>query len=101
MAAIDELLHKMKEMNASDLHLKPGVRPRYRILGELQDVPGTEPLSREEVEVLTREILTEEQERIRRLAHEFAEREIRPVAAHYDETEEMPWPVLEKAARVG
>jgi len=45
--------------------------------------------------------LTEEQERIRRLAHEFAEREIRPVAAHYDETEEMPWPVLEKAARVG
>jgi twitching motility protein PilT len=63
MAAIDHLLHKMKEMNASDLHLKPGVRPRYRILGELQDVPGTEPLSREEVEVLTREILTEEQER--------------------------------------
>lgn len=45
--------------------------------------------------------LTEEQERIRRLAHEFAEREIRPVAAYYDEVEEMPWPVLEKAARIG
>jgi len=63
MAAIDEMLHKMKEMSASDLHLKPGMRPRYRILGELQDVPGIQPLSEEEVEHLTREILTEDQER--------------------------------------
>jgi len=30
--------------------------------------------------------LTPEQEEIRALAHEFAEREIRPVAAHFDET---------------
>ncbi len=33
--------------------------------------------------------------------HEFAEKEIRPVAAHYDESEEFPWPVLKKAAEVG
>jgi len=45
--------------------------------------------------------LTEEQERIRRLAHDFAEKEIRPVAAAYDESEETPWPLLQKAARVG
>lgn len=33
--------------------------------------------------------------------HEFAEREIRPVAARYDETEEFPWAVVKKAAEVG
>lgn len=38
--------------------------------------------------------LTEEQERMRRLAHRFAEQEIRPVAAKYDESEEMPWLLL-------
>jgi acyl-CoA dehydrogenase len=35
------------------------------------------------------------------LAREFAEREMRPVAAHYDETEEFPWDVFRKAAEVG
>ncbi len=45
--------------------------------------------------------LTEEQQRFQELAHEFAEKEMRPVAAHYDETEEYPWPVLKKAADVG
>jgi butyryl-CoA dehydrogenase len=45
--------------------------------------------------------LTDEQLQIRDLAREFARREIRPVAAEYDEREEMPWPVLEKAAKIG
>ncbi len=45
--------------------------------------------------------LTEEQQEIKKWAHEFAEKEIRPVAAHYDETEEFPWPVLKKAAEAG
>src|SRR5713101_8951312 len=45
--------------------------------------------------------LTSEQEDIKALAHEFAEKEIRPVAPHYDETEEFPWDVLKKAAEVG
>nr|HID13421.1 acyl-CoA dehydrogenase family protein [Anaerolineae bacterium] len=45
--------------------------------------------------------LTEEQEQMRQLAHRFAEREIRPVAAEYDESEEMPWSVMEKAAQIG
>ncbi len=35
------------------------------------------------------------------LAHEFAENEIRPVARHYDETEEFPAEIVRKAARVG
>ncbi len=45
--------------------------------------------------------LTSEQEEIRALAHEFAEREIRPVAAHFDETEEFPYEIVAKAQRVG
>jgi len=45
--------------------------------------------------------LSDEQRELQAWAHEFAEKEIRPVAAEYDEKEEMPWPVLQKAAKVG
>lgn len=45
--------------------------------------------------------LTEEQEAVRQLAREFALKEMRPVARHYDETEEFPWPIIEKAHRIG
>jgi acyl-CoA dehydrogenase len=34
-------------------------------------------------------------------AREFAEKEIRPVAPEYDESEEFPWPVVKKAAEIG
>jgi acyl-CoA dehydrogenase len=45
--------------------------------------------------------LTEEQVELQKWAREFAEKEIRPVAAEYDESEEFPWPVLKKAAEAG
>jgi alkylation response protein AidB-like acyl-CoA dehydrogenase len=45
--------------------------------------------------------LTEEQIATQKWAHEFAEKEIRPVAPQYDETEEFPWPVVEKAREIG
>src|SRR4030081_3274064 len=45
--------------------------------------------------------LTEEQREIRDWVHDFAVREIRPVAHLYDETEEFPWDVLRKAAEIG
>src|SRR5579864_3979576 len=45
--------------------------------------------------------LTPEQEEIRNLAHEFAEKEMRPVADHYDEHEETPWDVMRKAHELG
>ena len=45
--------------------------------------------------------LSEEHQELQKWAHEFAEKEIRPVAAHYDETEEFPWPVLKKASEAG
>ena len=45
--------------------------------------------------------LTEEQRNMQEMAHEFAEKEMRPVAPEYDEKEEFPWPVLKKAYDVG
>ena len=45
--------------------------------------------------------LSDQHVELRAWAHDFAEREIRPVAAHYDETEEFPWPVVRTAAEVG
>lgn len=38
---------------------------------------------------------------MRQLARRFAEREIRPMAAEYDEQDETPWPVLRKASEIG
>ncbi|MDQ3952221.1 MAG: acyl-CoA dehydrogenase family protein [Actinomycetota bacterium] len=45
--------------------------------------------------------LSEEQKELQKWAHEFAEKEIRPVAAQYDASEEFPWPVVKKAAEAG
>lgn len=45
--------------------------------------------------------LTDEQREMRDLAHRFAEQEIRPIAAEYDEREEVPWEVIRKAAQAG
>ena len=45
--------------------------------------------------------LTPEQEELREWAHGFAEREIRPIAQEFDEREEMPWELLQKAAKIG
>src|SRR2546423_8460451 len=45
--------------------------------------------------------LTQEQEAIRELAHEFAVNDIRPIAAHHDETEEFPYEVVKKAHKLG
>ncbi len=45
--------------------------------------------------------LTDEQKAIKELAHEFALNEMRPKAAHYDETEEFPYEIVKKAHRLG
>ena len=45
--------------------------------------------------------LTEEQQELRRLAREFAQQEIAPVAMHYDKTAEFPWEVYRKAYAIG
>jgi len=45
--------------------------------------------------------LSEDHLTTQKWVHEFAEKEIRPVAPAYDEAEEFPWPVLKKAAEIG
>jgi len=45
--------------------------------------------------------LTEEQEMFRRMVHDFATKEIEPVAAEYDETEEFPWRIFSRMAELG
>jgi acyl-CoA dehydrogenase len=45
--------------------------------------------------------LTEEQEELRRIAREFAQHEIAPVALQYDKTGEFPWEIYRKAYDIG
>jgi alkylation response protein AidB-like acyl-CoA dehydrogenase len=45
--------------------------------------------------------LSEEEKMVQRVAHEFAKKEIRPVAAYYDEHEEVPYDIIKKAAAIG
>jgi acyl-CoA dehydrogenase len=45
--------------------------------------------------------LTEQQEELRRVAREFAQKEIAPVALRYDKTGEFPWEIYRKAYDIG
>lgn len=45
--------------------------------------------------------LDEEQGALQQLAHEFADREIAPVALEYDRKGAFPWPIIRKAHRLG
>ena len=45
--------------------------------------------------------LSDEQQALRELAHDFSQNEIRPVAEHHDQTGEYPWEVLKKAHEIG
>ncbi len=45
--------------------------------------------------------LNDEQIEMQQLAREFARSEMLPVAEHYDQTHEYPWPILRKAHELG
>ncbi|HEX9926622.1 MAG TPA: acyl-CoA dehydrogenase family protein [Anaerolineae bacterium] len=45
--------------------------------------------------------INEEQKMMQQLAHDFAVKEIAPVAAQYDRTHEFPWPIVKKAQSLG
>ncbi len=45
--------------------------------------------------------LNEDQIRLQKWVHDFAENVVRPVAGEYDRKEETPWPVIEEAAAIG
>lgn len=71
MAQIDQYLQLMGKADASDLHMKVGYKPRFRVSGELSEVEGSEALTREGLDAMTREILSEEQDRWYREAGEI------------------------------
>ncbi|MEO3935333.1 PilT/PilU family type 4a pilus ATPase [Dermatophilaceae bacterium Soc4.6] len=58
---INELLTTMVAVGGSDLHVTTGIAPCYRIDGVLARVPGREPLSNADTEIMVRSILTSEQ----------------------------------------
>ncbi|MEE9236323.1 MAG: acyl-CoA dehydrogenase family protein [Thermoplasmata archaeon] len=45
--------------------------------------------------------LTEEQKLLQQTAHEFAEKELRPIASECDRDGKMPWEVVQKAHKLG
>ncbi len=45
--------------------------------------------------------LNDEERMVQQVAHDFAKKEIRPVAAYYDEHEEVPYDLIKKAAAIG
>ena len=51
----------MNELNCSDLHLKAGMRPRFRQNGILEEGTEFPELTRDDIEQLLAELLTEEQ----------------------------------------
>jgi twitching motility protein PilT len=62
MYSLQELLKKMIEIDASDLHLTVGTQPVFRINGELERIDG-EPLAPTELKKLCYSILTEAQKK--------------------------------------
>lgn len=55
---MQQLLYNMRKTEASDLHLKVGLPPIYRIAGELRSPPGLAELSAEDTDRLMTEIMS-------------------------------------------
>jgi len=58
---VDQLLKTLWNARGTDLLLTVGMQPQIRVHGELNPVPGTEPLSRTDVDSLLAEVLRPEQ----------------------------------------
>jgi twitching motility protein PilT len=62
--SIDDLLRQMQTLEASDLHLTPGVQPVVRVRGELERLDGFAKLKPDETRELVYRILSTEQQAI-------------------------------------
>src|ERR671937_960926 len=62
--SIDELLERMVERNASDLHVTTGTPPVIRVRGEIERLEGFDALSAEETQQLLYRILSSEQQKL-------------------------------------
>ena len=56
---IQELLRRLVESDSSDLHLRVGLPPTYRLHGQLEAQEGDPPLARDEIEQLLLSIMPE------------------------------------------
>ncbi len=65
MAHIDHWLETMADVDASDLHLRAGLRPCYRVNGQVEVAEESEPVDVDSLGRMVHEILKEEQ--VRRL----------------------------------
>jgi twitching motility protein PilT len=63
-SSIDELVTEMVRLDASDLHLTPGVEPMVRLRGELEALPGYDKLDAETTRDLVYHILSTEQHKL-------------------------------------
>src|SRR5690242_6595695 len=61
--SIDELLERMVEANASDLHVTTGTPPAIRVRGEVERLEGFDALTAEETQQLLYRILSSEQQK--------------------------------------
>src|SRR3954469_4887742 len=61
--SIDELLERMVEANASDLHVTTGTPPAIRVRGEVERLEGFDALSAEKTQQLLYRILSSEQQK--------------------------------------
>lgn len=61
--SIDELLERMVEANASDLHVTTGTPPAIRVRGEVERLDGFDALTAEETQQLLYRILSSEQQK--------------------------------------
>jgi twitching motility protein PilT len=62
--SIDELLERMVEASASDLHVTTGTPPAIRVRGELERLEGFDVLSPQETQQLLYRILSSEQQKL-------------------------------------
>ena len=62
--SIDELLRKVKELEASDLHLTPGSEPVVRVRGQLEPLDGYGKLTPDVVRDVMYRILSTEQQKL-------------------------------------
>src|SRR3954453_21810209 len=60
---LDRALAETVSLGASDLHVKPGCRPRVRIEGELAELNGYSPVGRDELHKIAGTVLTSDLKR--------------------------------------
>jgi twitching motility protein PilT len=59
--SLSELLHKLSELNGSDLHITTGTAPLVRVHGEIRPLDGYRPLTSSETKQLAYSVLTDAQ----------------------------------------